>query len=445
MNLTKEVQKFIERHSLFESNSKILVAISGGADSIALAHLLARAGYSLLLAHCNFGLRGKDSDADEQYVSEFAKKMNLPFFCKRFSPEDFLQRKKMSVEEAAREMRYAWFEKLRREQKCDRIATGHHLNDAIETFFINLTAGTGIRGLKSIPVKNGYIVRPVLCAKRADIEAYCQKNELDFRTDNSNFDSVFVRNKFRHTLLPLFSQINPAFEDTMIRNLNIFREIHNVYSEWIQEFSKKIISHKDDCLYIAIQKLEQSTAPQSVLFEVLHPYGFNGKQCEEILRNLKGRQSGKIFHSKSHKLLKDRDFLIVKEKKETGENSRKIYPKTPHTDLPVKFKIETVSNTLSNIDFKDKNVAYFNPELLDFPLTLRTARAGDRFHPFGMKGRKLVSDFYTDIKLNQFEKENTYLLLSGGKIAWIVGLRTDDRFKITPQCKEVIRIERLPD
>jgi len=439
--LEKKVETNIISEKLFSKNDNILVAISGGCDSVALTHILKKLNFNISLAHCNFKLRGKDSDKDELFVKNLAEKLKLPLFIKNFDTTKFAKNNNYSIEEAARILRYDWFEEIRTKQSLDYIAVAHHLDDKIETFFINIIAGTGIRGIRSIKAKNNKVVRPLLFAKRNDIESWCLTNKINYRTDNSNFETKFIRNKIRHNILPVFNEINPSFSDTMFKNFKTFSDFELIYNQYVSNAEKKILKKRNNFIYLNIEQLLNEVAPITALFELLSPYGFNSTQITDIVDNLDTMQSGKEFTSSDYRLIKDRTSLIIKKKSSLkhkeyliNENQKNI--KSP---LPLQIDIQEYTETFKLL--KSNNIAYFDAGKIKFPLIIRKKIEGDYFYPFGMKGKKLLSDFFTDIKLNRFEKEDTFLLLSGKDIIWIIGYRTDEKYKITDKTKQVLVIK----
>ena len=441
--MKERLPEFIRKNNLFSREDTLLVAISGGADSVLLTHLLLELNYDISLAHCNFNLRSSESDNDETFVKNFAKTLDLECFNKNFDTTQFADKNNLSIEEAARILRYEWFETLRVSKSFKYIVTGHHLNDKIETFFINLSAGTGIKGLRSIQAKVGNIVRPLLFAEQREIADYCTENNIKYRTDQSNFDTTFLRNRFRHQIIPQFNEINPNFSQTMSKNLDIYKEFEGIYEEYIKNTSRSLTKFVNKQLYINFEELLTSGAPISLLFEILHPYGFNSSQIRNLLNYPENIQSGKLFFSSHYKLLKDRKYLIVakltKENKETyiiEENQKK-------TDTPISLSFE-YQDINKRIEFKkDSNIALLDADKIKFPLIIRNREDGDFFYPLGMSGKKKLSDFFIDLKLNQFEKENTWLLISGDNIIWVIDQRIDNRYKVTSKTKRILKIERL--
>ncbi|MCF6184536.1 MAG: tRNA lysidine(34) synthetase TilS [Bacteroidales bacterium] len=442
--LSEQVEKYIIQNLLFEKNDKILVALSGGADSTALLHILKNLNFTVAAAHVNFKLREKDSDEDELFTEKLCSKLNIQLFKISFNTKKIAEKNKLSIEETARTLRYNWFEEIRTQHNYKYIATGHHLDDRIETFFINLTKGTGIKGLRSILAKNNHIVRPLLFASKDNIENYCSENKIQYRTDKSNFDTNFLRNKFRHKILPVFSEINPKFTESMLKNFRIYSEFEDIYKQYIGNEIRNITEFNEKLLYIDIKRLLIAVAPVSLLYEIIHPYGFKSSQNEHIFNNINNLQSGKIFYSQTHRLLKDRNFLIID----------KIQHNKKDEIFLIDKNTETVNNPI-NISFKlltkfpgtfktDKFTVYADVDKLNYPLKIRKFKQGDYFCPFGMKRKKLLSDFFTDEKINLFKKEKIWLLTTfNDEIVWIFGYRADNRFRITSNTENILQIKRF--
>ncbi|NOZ35126.1 MAG: tRNA lysidine(34) synthetase TilS [Chlorobi bacterium] len=442
--LSEQVEKYIVQNLLFEKSDKILVAFSGGADSVALLHILKNLNFTVAAAHVNFKLRGKDSDEDELFTEDFCYKLNIQLFKISFNTKKIAEKNKLSIEEAARTLRYNWFGEMRMQHNYKYTATGHHLDDRIETFFINLTKGTGIKGLRSILAKNNDIVRPLLFTSKDEIKNYCSENKLNYRTDYSNFDTKFIRNKFRHKVLPVFSEINPKFKESMLKNFRIYSEFEDIYKQYIENETRNITEFNEKLLYINIKRLLSAAAPVSLLYEIIHHYGFKSAQNEHIFNNINNLQSGKIFFSGTHRLLKDRNFLIVDKihipkKEDIFLIEKGIYSINEPLNISLKF-LKKLPDTLKT----DKKTALINTDKLTYPLKIRKFKTGDYFFPFGMNGKKLLSDFFTDEKINLFEQEKIWVLTSSkNEIIWIIGYRTDNRFRIESNTENILEIKRL--
>jgi tRNA(Ile)-lysidine synthase len=438
--MIEKINKFIEEQGLFESGisgskSKIIVGLSGGADSVVLLYVLHRAGYECLAAHCNFHLRGIESDRDEQFASRLASLWDIPFFKQDFQTQNAASERGISIEMAARDLRYEWFEQLRQEQHADVIAVAHHQDDSIETVFLNLIRGTGIRGLTGIKPKNGNIVRPLLCISKKDILQFAEEESLSYITDSSNREDEYIRNKIRLTFIPLLQAIHPSFNASMLRTMENLSETAKIYDEYIAEAKKKVFNPIEKT--IDIQALQAFTSPESILFEILKDYGFGSDRIHNVASAMKS-QSGKEFYSSEYLLVKDRQqfFLLTHEQKEE-ENVYKIEEnvKEIHSPLSIHIIFENISENFEII--KDKKIACFDADKLQFPLRLKRWESGDRFVPFGISGFQKLSDYFNNHKFSKPQKKKVWLLCSGNDIIWIVGHRTDNRYRINKDTKRV--------
>lgn len=437
--MTTQILEYIDHHKLFTKQSKVIVGLSGGPDSMALIHILMQLGYNCIAAHCNFHLRGQDSDSDAAFVDLWCKQNNIPLFTIDFDTIEYAATKKISIEMAARNLRYNWFEELRIEQSADVIGIAHHKDDSVETILINLIRGTGIKGLTGIPIKNKHIVRPLLAISRREIMDYLSLNQVPYVTDHTNEEELYTRNILRLNVLPTFEKINPSVKNSIITTANNLKEAEKIYDGYIKEATERVL--KDNLIDIA--NLLQTHSPQSVLFEILSPLGFTPSVVEDVSNNLDSIP-GKVYLADNYRLLKDRDYLMISNTKldNPGEKDKAylIYSDTTHMERPFELTIKSEThgpqfeiernNTLLQCDF-DK---------LSFPLTLRRWKKGDWFVPFGMKGKKKISDFFTDNKFTLFEKEETWILLSADDIVWIVNHRSDNRFRVTDATKSIYTI-----
>lgn len=433
-----EFIKYISDNQLFDSSQKTLLAVSGGMDSTVMAHLFFAAGFRFGIAHCNFQLRGADSDGDEDFVRETAKSFNVPFYTKKFDTEAFAEKHKIGIQEAARELRYRWFETLLADEKYDFLATAHHKDDHIETFFINLLRGCGISGLHGILSKRGNIVRPLLFATREEIEKYAKTHRLSHREDVSNQTTKYTRNKIRHLLAPVLKEINPDYQNIINDDIARLQEAEKIYQARIRQLTDEIVSEtKNGVLALDIQKLSQTEAPQTVLFEILAPYGFKKEAVSDIVNSL-GGQSGKQFFSKEYVVLKDRRKLLLDKIQSAQEEEFTIAENDYEILRPLHLTFEIVDNSAFFSVPRSKNVVCFDRDKLVFPLTLRKARQGDKFIPFGMKKSKKLSDFFIDEKLSRIEKEQIWLLCAGEEIIWVVNRRRSALYPVDDKTKSII-------
>lgn len=430
-----------ENIKISNNNLVIILGVSGGADSVVLLDILSKLNYKLIVAHCNFQLRNEESERDACFVKQLCQKYhNVRFVQKKFDTSDYAQNNSISIEMAARILRYEWFEKLRLEYSANYIAVGHHKDDTIETIILNLIRGTGIKGLTGIKSKMEYIIRPLLCLSKSDIENYIINEHLEFITDSSNLESIYARNIIRLEILPLFKKINKNYRKTILQTIDNLREVEKIYQIFIQKEVTDILKNNK----INIQKLKESASPISILYEILSPLGFKSPIIYNILDSL-DNESGKLFFSDSNIVLKDRDELIIKQKENNICNETEIVKINENDTLiyhPNKISFEIIPvRYISN--FKTPaNILLVDFDTIQYPLILRKWNKGDTFYPLGLKGKKQkVSDYFTNNKFSIFEKEKTWILTSSEKIIWIVKHRMDDRFKITERTKTVLRIE----
>lgn len=434
------VRAYIEKYRLLTENRPVLVGVSGGADSIALLTILVESGYSCIAAHCNFHLRGDESLRDEQFVREYARKLDVPFLMTDFDTRKYAADRHLSIEMAARELRYGWFEEQRAATGAQAVAVAHHRDDSVETLLMNLVRGTGIRGMSGIRPRNGFVVRPLLAVSREDILEWLAGRGLTYVTDSTNLSDAYTRNFIRLRVLPLLKEINPSVKDAIARTSEHLSAAEAVYLHVVKEARNAVVEQGDR---LSIAALMRYPSPDAILYELLKTYGFTRPVAEDVYLSLT-KESGKTFFSSTHRLIKDRDYLLlsplVKEevREYTLTGGEKVW------SGPVKLSFEKI---VIKEDFhirKDKNIAYFDYDKLTFPLTLRTWKEGDWFIPFGMKGRKKLSDYFSDHKFSRLDKERTWLLCSGGAVIWIVGERSDNRFCLDKTTKSVLVVNFFP-
>jgi tRNA(Ile)-lysidine synthase len=436
-------QHFITEHKLFEPSQKILLAVSGGLDSTAMAHLFHSAGFSFGIAHCNFSLRGADSDGDEAFVRDLAAQYNVPFFSKKFDTLAFSKQHHTGIQETARTLRYEWFSELLTTQQYDYLATAHHQDDHIETLFINLLRGCGISGLHGILEKRDRIIRPLLFASRKELEKYVEKHALKYREDASNQQTKYTRNKIRHHLIPLLEEIQPRLNDVMSENMERFHDAEQIYQTRIKQVISEItICLVDNTLAIDTEKLQALEAPKTFLFEILAPFGFKKEVIPDIFKSLTA-DSGKRFFSEHFTLFKERKHLLLLAKPTPSDTLFVIEENETKITEPIHLTLEQIANNEHFTIPNNPHSACFDYEKIVFPLIIRKPKTGDVFIPLGMKGRKKLSDFFIDQKFSQIEKENTWLLCSDDEIIWIINHRISDTHKVTPETRKILAVNNI--
>ena len=433
--MIKQLEKHINSSFPFIKGKKILLGISGGIDSMVLAYLFNELGFDLTLAHVNFNLRGKHSNEDESFVTLWAQENKLPLFKTSFDTNSLAKERKVSVEMVARDLRYEWFETLINDNGFDFIAVAHHLNDNIETVLMNLSRGTGISGLSGMKDINGNIIRPLLKFSREDIEVFASEIGLDWREDLTNAETIYKRNKIRHNLVPLFEELNPSFTDSFLKTISNLRQTELIQNEYLKNINYDFWNELDDFIEIDIPKLTKIIAFETVLREKLIPFGFNN--IEDVINSFK-LESGKEYFSSTHRIVKDRNKLILAEIREEKENVFYINAKTVELIYPIHIQLKRFNKFIENTDVL---LAQLDRDKLKFPLKLRKWEEGDFFFPQGMKGKKKISKYFKDEKYSLVDKENQWLLVSDNKIVWIVGKRLDERFKVTSSTKDILRVE----
>jgi tRNA(Ile)-lysidine synthase len=422
-----------------KATDRLLVAVSGGADSMALLELLVQCGTDVVVAHCNFNLRDEESDGDEQFVRDYCALLMLPLHVKSFNTKDYSNKNGISIEMAARELRYEWFAILVKEQNCTLIATGHHADDSIETFFLNLTRGTGIRGLTGILPVSGNVIRPLLFASRHDVENYCLTHGIGFRTDSSNADTQFYRNRIRHEVIPALRKLNPSLQATMQQNMKRLRDLEALLDAEVERTRQEIVAEEDGKVLIPIRLLREHPFQEAVVFELMRPFGFNQTAVANIIESLNGIP-GRQFFSSTHRLIRDRYNLIIIPRETSEEGVFFIEGGSSRIDTPFQASIKVIDRTPDYEFSKNPKVMHFDADLVDFPLTLRHWQEGDQFMPLGMNHFKKLSDFFIDEKFSLLQKESAWLILSEDDIIAIAGYRIDNRFKITSKTKTVLEI-----
>ncbi len=436
--MLSKLQKTLNSELAFLKSKKLLLATSGGIDSMVLAHIFRELQYDITLAHCNFNLRGKENDGDEAFIRAYAAKNNIPLFVTRFDTKQYAEDAKLSIQVAARELRYRWFYELIDENGFDYLLTAHHLDDSLETFLINLTRGTGLEGLTGIPQQNGRIVRPLLSFARKEIEEYATSNNINWREDSSNASDKYLRNKLRHDVVPVLKSLNSSFTESFEQTLKNLQQTQSLAEDAAVLIYKQVVTEKENQKLINVTELLRLPNYKAYLYQWLYTLGF--KAWEDIYQ-LPYAQSGKYILSGGFRLLKDRDTLILEPHTETDEGIYEIPLDTGSIDYPIPLRISDVNKILKK---PDNNIIYVDAATLKFPLFARKWREGDYFCPTGMKGqKKKVSKFFKDEKMSLSEKENTWLLCSGEDIVWIIGRRADEHFKVTEETTKILKIDVL--
>lgn len=436
--MLQKLQSHIKESFSFLNGKKLLLAVSGGVDSMVMVHLFQKLGFEIAVAHCNFQLRGNESNGDQEFVEQYAQKNQIPCFVTRFDTQKFADDFKLSIQLAARSLRYNWFQELVKEYQYDYLLTAHHADDNLETFLINLTRGTGLEGLIGIPAQNGNIVRPLLIFGRDEILNYAKANQIDWREDSSNASDKYLRNKLRHDLVPILKELNPQFLETFQKTQQYLQESQALVEDATVLVYKQVAEEKENGVYYDLEKLKKLPNYKSYLYQWLSGLGF--KAWDDIYDLVEG-QSGKQVFAEDYRLLKDRDCLILTKKtKDEIENVYFIAENQREITHPLKILLQEADG----FSYVSNMTIFVDRKKLCFPLTLRRWKEGDFFQPIGMGGQsKKVSKFFKDSKMSLVEKEQTWLLYSGGDIVWIVGHRQDERFKVGEKTDKILQITLL--
>lgn len=434
-------------------HSKLLLAVSGGVDSVVMAHLFAKAGYSFTIAHCNFQLRGEESNRDERFAKALGETYNMPVLVKHFDTQAYAAENKLSIQEAARKLRYEWFEELIKAEKAKAkdtssviyhlssvsLITAHHANDNIETLLINFFRGTGISGLHAIPAKQGDVIRPLLFAKRDDIVAYAKEEGLSWVEDSSNASDKYTRNFIRLQMLPAAREIFTNAEDNLLQNIERFKEAEILYKQAVEQHKKKLLQQKGNEWHVPILKLQKTQPLNTIVWEVIKDFSFNAAQTGEVIKLLQAG-SGSYITSATHRIINNRGWLIVAPV--TTEEPQHIL--VEESDKKIMFVNGTLTFDVlpaGSINIPNSNlVAMLDARHIQYPLLLRKYKQGDYFYPLGMQKKKKLNRFFIDQKLSATDKEKVWVLEMDKKILWVVGLRIDDRFKVQPSTQQVLKI-----
>lgn len=410
------------------------MAISGGIDSMVMLHLCQQSGLDIRAAHCNFQLRGDESDADEQFVKSECEKLGILVFVAHFDTKKFAEEHKLSIQVTARTLRYDWFQTLLINNDYDYILTAHHLDDSLETFLINFARASGLDGLTGIPKQNGYIIRPLLIFSRNEIEDFARENKIKWREDSSNATDKYMRNKLRHDVIPILKELNPGLLSSFESTISNLQQAQTMVDDASRIVYRKVVTDINFQKRINLPELMQLSNYRAYLYQWLEPFGFSDW---DSINELVNAQSGKQIHSQKHTLLKDRNELIVFENKMQETGSFLIGKDQKDVKFPLKLSfcnVDDISVQATNTIFVDENK-------LQFPLEIRRWQEGDWFSPLGMDGKKKLSKFFKDEKYSLIDKSNAWLLCSDNQIVWVIGKRQDDRFKVTEQTTKILQIQ----
>jgi tRNA(Ile)-lysidine synthase len=456
-NLYLSFINFIKTENLFHAKDRLLLAVSGGVDSVVLCELCKHAGYDFAIAHCNFQLRGAESNSDEVFVTELAKKYNVEIFVKKFATEKYADENKLSIQVAARELRYSWFAELlgkvnddsKREETTAPfrrfggfLLTAHHADDNIETILMNFFKGSGINGLKGMLPKQDKIMRPLLFATKEQILDFAQDQVLSWREDSSNSSDKYTRNYFRNQLIPGLQKVFPQVEENLLHNADRFREINTIYQNAVQQIKKKLVTIKGTEVHLPVLKLVKTAALHTILYEVIKEFGFTAHQVTEVQKLLHS-DSGKYVQSATHRVLRNREWLIISALDDLSASAFLIEEDDAQVIFPGGKLLILKKDDADAID-PDPFTVQLDARGIKFPLLLRKWKRGDYFYPLGMPKKKKLSRFFIDQKMSLNQKENTWVIEADKKICWIIGRRIDDRFKIIPATTSVLKFTLRP-
>lgn len=444
--MIKEFQEFIKSNKLIDKNDTILLAISGGIDSVVMLDLFYRSKIKFAISHCNFKLRLFESDDDEMFVRQLAHKYNVDVYINWCNTKEYADKQKLSIQEAARNLRYSWFNQVCKHNSFSKIAVAHHQDDNIETFFINLARGAGLKGLKGIPLQRDNVIRPLMFANRKQIEEYSKENMLQFREDSSNSEDYYLRNKIRNQLVPKLEDISAGYNASIIKSIENLNDSNLLLSSIIDEKLTSLVTiGENGSKKILLKELKALFPLKLWIFHLFSRYGFSRKTTDRLSDALLSKSNiGLKFVSADNEILIDREYLLLREiVNKSDSNTYNIDEDKHYITSPIKINLDKVDAD-ADIDFsKSRNIAYFDMEKLTFPLQLRKWKAGDKIKPFGMYGNKLVSDILIDDKVDAFEKENVYVIMSGDKIIWVVGYRSSEEFKVSDDTKRILVMELI--
>ena len=437
--MESKFKKHIESNFAELLQQPLLLAVSGGIDSMVLLHLCHCIGLNTTVVHCNFNLRGEDSLQDQQFVEAVSKQLDIPFLVREFDTNHYAITNKTSIQVAAREQRYQWFEDIIKRGKHQFLLTAHHLDDSMETFFINFSRGTGIEGLLGIPPKTDYVRRPLLVFTREEIEQYAKENTISWREDYTNAQTKYLRNKIRKNILPVFKEINQQLDQSFIQTIAHLKETHQMSEDASKMMFEKVVTLQGDDLLIPLRELNELSLPKAYLYKWLEPYGF--KAWNDIA-DLVTAETGKKILAEHYCLIKDRAHLLLRPKNKMTEEAEGSFYLQENQTIKQPIHLTTKNYERTKIELtSDPLCAYLDRDKLQFPLLIRKPKKGDYFVPFGMKGTKRISKYVKDEKMTQLQKENLWLLCSGDTIVWIIGSRMDERFKVRNTTTNVLKIK----
>lgn len=440
MTMLENFLTYIKENHLVREGDRILMALSGGIDSMVMADLFLRAGIETGIAHCNFCLRGKEADMDEMLVKEFAGKNNIPFHTKRFDTKGYAAVNGISIQMAARNLRYAWFEEIMNKKGFHSTALAHNLNDNIETMLVNLTRGTGITGLTGMKPSSGKIIRPLLFATRNEIEKYRNKNRIEYREDSSNIETKYTRNKIRHNVIPVLKEINPSVETTLNDTATRLSGINDIVSFFINDIRRNIIYEKDNNLIIDIKLLEPYLSNKTLIYELLKPFGITDTTLKDLYNIIHGNTGSRIY-TVSHMILKNRGELIFSRLVDEKNESIEIKNIVELRNLPFVISADLIKISSGFSIPVDQEIACLDSSTVSFPLIIRKWKPGDYFYPLGMTKKKKLSDYFIDSKYSVIGKDRKLIMESAGQIVWVIGDRIDNRFRIMKHTGEVLLIK----
>ena len=438
MDLLKRFIEFIKKENLFQSKDRLLLAVSGGVDSVVLCELCKQARYDFIIAHCNFQLRGDESERDEQFVRSLGEKYNVEVLVKKFDTKQYIEATKKGIQEAARDLRYEWFKEL----NSQWIVTAQHADDNIETVLMNFFKGTGINGLHGILPKQSKIIRPLLFARKNELRQFAEENNLKFVEDSSNESNKYTRNYFRNKLIPDLQTVFPQVENNLLDNIQRFNEVEELYRQSVGLHKKKLVEQKGAEVHIPVLKLLKATPIATIVYEIIRDFGFTANQTNEVVSLLQS-ETGRYIQSSTHRIIKNRNWLIISPNQTSIADNILI----EENDIKIEYAngflaIKKINNDSFSIN-KSAAIAQLDAREIKFPLLLRKAKQGDYFYPLGMNKKKKLSRFFIDRKLSLSEKENVWIVEMDKKIIWIVGLQIDNRFKVSDKTKELLVIDKV--